>query len=455
MPFLVLLIIALTGSVFFQFFRRAQAIRPKNLFSHFPVYWGLGTGIIYWAFLWTCWWRPFEFYWVVPWLLLLGGVQIIAIFMGRESVQEETGPTLYPRTKTDTVLLLVLAATLIAAMAILFSLPLLDWDARILWALKAKILAAEKTLVSETFRDPYRLHIHPRYPLLVPWITAFLAQFQGAFQEFQYQLMVCVFGLLSVQLFYELNRQANDRQTSLLSCLLLVYTGCWTQGFLQSRVELVLAFYLLLTVRQLLRWLEHRSLADLFLAGIFLFCSASIKNEGLLLAGCCCLGLGMTLLCQNEKRSAFFAVTFLSAIFLLLNAIWFRHLSFIPSVSDENYLHRLHFSGMTEGIQRADEILRGVMACAGDMQQWHLVWIAVPVLFFTVFKIRLHSERFRLLFFLLFSYLAGILIIYLISPWQSIQLHIQVTFHRIMLPMLPVIILLFQEMVSGKPSKSA
>ncbi len=440
-----LLAITSSGLLFWQLVNPARHIRWNDLFSQLPVFFGLGGGLLFYFFLWVCRWGPFQLIWIP---IGIGFLLLMQLVRWRQwaFTSEKPSPFLQSWTRLERTSFLLIILILLVATAALFILPLLDWDTRIIWAFKAKILAAEKTMVSETFRDPYRLHIHPRYPLLAPWQVAFLAQLQGGFREYQIQLVVCLYSLLGVQLFYQLNRQDGARLKGLLACLFLIFTGSWLEGFFSSSVEMVLCCYFMLSLYMAMRWLETRSFKNLFLTGFFLLCCAATKNEGLLLALCLFLSLAVIVVFQKKGRFALLSLAGLGIILLALSAIWFWHISWIPPVSDENYFSRLSFPYIFKGLQRLGAISRHIIAHASDLKKWHLLWISFPLLpILAFFKRRFSSPRFLLLFLISLSYLAGILFIYIISPWRDIHLHINVTFDRIMLPMLPVLIMLLLE----------
>ena len=450
MPVAALLMVWSTGVLSRQLFRPGFDIRPAALIHDLPLSFGLGGGLIFTLFLLCSWAGPFN----LLWLLILPGVILPALFVKRrrEADFPRTPPTPSEAWRpADTIALSFLLLALAAFTALVFGSPLLDWDTRIIWALKAKILAVEKTVVSDAFRNPYRLHIHPRYPLMVPWLTAFISQFDGAYDESHYKLLLTAYSLLSVQLLFQMARRQGDRGTALLLCLIMIFTGSWMSGILNSGVEIVVAFYLLLALQAISRWNDSRHLSELVMAGFFLFCCASTKNEGLLLALALCAAVPFASPAAGSNRFRLAEKAMPALIFASFAALWFRHLSYIPPVSDENYFSRIHFTYLAEGLDRLGTVVKTLAGAAADMKQWHLTWLLPPVIFLGALKKQLFREpTFLLPFLLLLLYLPGIFGIYLLSPWRDIQMHISVTFHRVMLPMLPVILLLFHQVIVGR-----
>jgi len=438
----VLPVVWLTGALALDVLCPAP-LRLRPQLERLPLAFGTGAGLLYLWFLWACLWGA-----VSPLVgaLPLAPLLILPLLRRPPPAPPAAAPPAWA--PGDRLLLGGLAAILLAAAALTLALPLLDWDTRILWALKAKILAGEGTLAVDAFRDPYRLHIHPRYPLLVPWLAALMAQLQGEFAEWQYQLLLLLFAALALWQFFRLLRAAGARREALLLCLVLLGTGAWLGALFNASVELALAFYLLLSLEALLAWLDGRRLPELLLAGFLLFCLAMTKNEGGLLALCLVSALLLILLLAGERRSTLSPLAVLGGVALLCSAAWFWHLQHIPPVSDENYAARLSLAHLRDGSGRIGEILRGVAAQAGNLRQWHLVWFLPGLLPLLAWRRgRLRSDRFLLLFALCLFYAAGIGLVYLLSPWRDIAMHVAVTFDRVMLPLLPVLLLLLQQVL--------
>lgn len=440
-----LLVVWLTGALALDALRPApQSLRAQ--LERLPLAFGLGAGLLHLWFLWACRWGA-----VSPFLGALPlAPLLLARLLRRRPLPADAAGDSRAWSAGERLLLGVLGAALLAAAALTLALPLLDWDTRILWALKAKILAAEGTVVSDAFRDPYRLHIHPRYPLLVPWLAALMAQMQGGFAEWQYQVLLLLFAGLALWQLYRLLRASGARRLALLLCLVLLCTGVWLGAIFDSSVELALVFYLLLALESLLGWLGARRLPELLLAGFFLFCLAMTKNEGVLLALCLWGALLSIQLLAGERRPALFPLGVLGGVFLLCSAVWFWHLLHIPPVSDENYAGRLGLASLRQGSGRLGAILRAAAAQALNLRQWHLLWLLPLVLPALAWgRGVLRSERFLLPLLVLLFYVAGIGVVYLLSPWRDIAMHVAVTFERVMLPLPPLLLLLLQQALAA------
>lgn len=420
---------------------RLPSSSTTSLREEFPTHFGIGAGILYLIFLAG---GGFGRIPLISFHLYLAAVGLLWFFRRipeppRERKHDNSG-----RIDTRNLLLSgVLATFLLSIVAMTLFLPLIDWEARILWALKARILTADPTLASTAFRDPYLLHVHPRYPLLVPFLASWLGRNQGSFLEWQYQILIGAFALLTVWQLHRTLRLRANRPAALLLTIVMASTGAWLNAQFASKVEIVLVFFSLLAVDRMLRWLETRRRIDLILAGAFLSFGAMTKNEGLLLALCACLALFVVVLKEDGARKAIGPAALLSGVFLLLSAPWFGHLLKIPPVSDEQYSTRFTFEAILQGFHRLPQILQAVSARVTDASQWHLLWLAPPCIFANLCRNKFVTDiRLLLPGTLATLYFAGMMTIYGVSPWRDIALHIEVTFDRVALPLLPLFLLM-------------
>jgi len=414
---------------------------------------GLGAAAGYLLFLCGVWLRPFDSSWLAAAPLLLGAAHVWKRTRGAGTPRALAPPDPCPWKPGEIAVAAVVALACGGGLSLLFATPLFDWDARILWALKAKMLATEGTFLTDTFRDPYRLHLHPRYPLLVPWLAALPARVTGVFQERDFQAVAGLAAALGVVQLYRLCRAASSRRGALLGALLMVLTAAWLRNLFAAGVELTLTLFLLLSVQALWRWLERGRTADLVLAAVFLFGGASVKNEGLLLSLCLIAGLGLVQLRRGATGHRDLGPVFvLAALWLLLMSGWWGHLHYIPAVSDENYLGRLRPEHLPQALHRVPLLLREIGAHACDVGTWHLTWAALLLLCLSRWRRGVRADPQSLLLALVcLLYGGGIAVIYLLSPWRDLAQHIGITFDRIFLPLLPLVILLLLRRFAASP----
>jgi hypothetical protein len=420
---------------------RAPSPPAAGIYEKFPACFGLGAGILYLFFLVG---NLTDRVCLLSYHLSLAALGLLWLLRRIRNRPEKENRVVSRRIGTRKLLLPgLLIAFLLSFVALTLLLPIIDWEARILWALKAKILTADPTLGGAAFRDPYRLHIHPRYPLLVPFLASWMARNQGWFLEWQYQLLINTFALLTIWQLHRMLLRLADRTSALLLTTVMAVTGVWLSAQFDSKVETALVFFSLLAVDRMFLWLEARRGIDLALAGAFLYCGAMTKNEGLLLALCACLALFTVLLKESGARGAIRSTAVLAGVFLLLFGAWFVHLVNIPPVSDEQYSARFTFEAFLQGFRRLPLILEATAARVTDVSRWHLLWLTPLFVVADLFRDKFVADR-RLLLAstLAILYLAGLMTAYVISPWRDIALHVDVTFDRVALPLLPLFILM-------------
>lgn len=416
-----------------------------GILKELPTIFGLGAVASFLFFLLASWFGDVSQAAHMLWIFFLG----LLWYLFRKSAvpqQQQNNPLL----PLDLLAFFLLALLVTVNLSLTLYLPILDWDTRILWVLKAKILTLEPTVTGAAFRDPYLLHIHPRYPLLVPFIASWTARMQGTFLETNYQVLIGIFSFLTSWQLYLLLSRMTERKSALIFTFVMACTGVWITAQYNSGIEIPLAFFLLLSVNYLLEWEGERKTADILMAGIFLFGMAMVKNEGLLLAASCLIALFVLLLRQNDIFTVLRSTGLLAALFLILSSAWFAHLLMIPAVSDEQYLSRLTPTVVMNGLERFPVIMTTIMSTITDLRSWHLIWLTpVAVLVCLIFR-RAAVDR-RLIFLLVVSgcYCSGGLLIYIVSPWRDIAMHIDVTLNRVALPLLPLFMIMLT--LVGRP----
>lgn len=350
-------------------------------------------------------------------------------------------------------LLLLLLTTVVF---LTLALPILDWDTRIIWALKAKFLAASPTMKAEVFVDPYRLHIHPRYPLLAPWLGALLAGEGTYFSERVYQGLLLLVGALALWQFAAQVCVVAGRRMALLYTLLFLVSGVWLQALFASSVEIVLVFFLLLALATINRWLESTRRKDLLIAGLFVAALSLTKNEGLLLAMALILGVVAVSWQKENLLSGLQRGGMLALVWLPLYGLWLVQMRLIPAVSDENYWQRLNFETLAAGFSRSDTLVAAVGQRMVAWPLWHLTWLLPAVILLCLWQRRGRlRESGRVAAIVATLYPAGILLVYLLSPWRDLAMHVNVTFDRVMLPVLPLLLLLLATVTAVKGDPDA
>lgn len=445
MAVLPLLLVWLTGLLLVAVLNAPPLSRRSFSLADLPLAFGAGAVLQHLSFLlWS--WRGTVPLWTcatVP--ALLAAAFCWQANRGRTaSLPEHSGRRLSPLAWSGLGSLLLVQALMLLPVV---ELPLFDWEGRMLWAIKAKFLAADFTVAAEPFRDPYRLHIHPRYPLLVPWLTALSGRASGGFQEWHYLAVVGSFALLTTWQLYRYLARSAGLLVALGCCVVLIATSAWYTATINLQVEVVLAFYLLAALCRLAEWLDTGHWPDLFLAGILLAGAAMTKNEGVLLAACASGALAAASWQRGRVVKSLAPAATLLVVVLLLILPWLLQLSAIPAVSDENYLQRLNFTAFAAGAARLPLILRSFAGQMADWALWQLFWLIAPLLVLLSLALwRKITPLVRLAAFVWIGYFSGILVVYVLSPWADIALHVNSSFSRVMLPLLPCSMLLLGQL---------
>jgi hypothetical protein len=183
--------------------------------------------------------------------------------------------------------LLALGAGFVLALAVAGAEPMLHWDERFTWAFKAKIVFHSGTAFDPAFLDPERFHVWRGYPLLVPYVEAFVAWAVGAFDERAIKLVFPVFFFALVGLFAAELRPRIGPGPAAFSALLLAALPAFAvrrveEGgtFFSGYADLPLAAYALAAVLLLQRFRAACRRSDLLLAGACLAFAVLTKRDG-------------------------------------------------------------------------------------------------------------------------------------------------------------------------------
>ena len=91
------------------------------------------------------------------------------------------------------------------------SQPLLSFDARAIWGMKARVIFSYGQIYGEDFFDPYRLHAKQRYPLGIPLAQSFVYHMVGEVDDRLGKIIFPGFFLALCLSFYAALRQFFSR----------------------------------------------------------------------------------------------------------------------------------------------------------------------------------------------------------------------------------------------------
>jgi hypothetical protein len=193
---------------------------------------------------------------------------------------------------------------------------LTGYDARSIYALKARILFDTGTIRSEDFQDAERLHFNPNYPLLLPLVEAQYYWTQGSYTALGLKLLFFAFPLALASIFAgELCSRHTPcavglacdasvrpmfgsqvgRGTAAMLALMLLLTPvcleCFEGAALSGSADMPLAVLLLAGILEISRWIRWPGLRPAIGAALLLGAAAATKAEGMSWIAACLLGM--------------------------------------------------------------------------------------------------------------------------------------------------------------------
>ena len=383
-------------------------------------------------------------------LAVVGGV--VAVRHAMATGRSPSAPS-RPSRPLDRLLTLVLVVGVGLVLAGAISAPLTQWDPRTIWAFKAKILHDAGTVESEHFRDPDRVHPHPRYPLLVPLAEVGLWQWTGRADERTVKVLSPLFLAARLLVMAGLLQEHVGRT----GALLLTATVAWCPmlcvhewGACSAHADVPLAFFHTAATLLLLRWMRTHDLRTAGLAGVCAALGIFTKNEGLALWACNLVGVTVVVIAVRPRR-ALAGWLLLAGVPLLLNLPWLVVQAGLPNVADENYVARLMSGELAPHIHRLPAVAAAV---AYEMfvrvDRWSAIWI-VAVLLVAADLRRACRPRSAVLVGGLVLYVVTIVLMYTVSPWDDISMHMAVSLPRVLVPIVgPAVALMAVQLGTGR-----
>ena len=305
------------------------------------------------------------------------------------------------------------------------------------WGLKAKILFQDRTFLTPDFTDPYIIHPHKHYPLLLPYTETFFYMFQGAANDEAINAIFPLYVIASIGLIYSLQRYLSPSMPRLHALLFTLALAVLPLLVLlpAGYSDIPTSLYLLGTAGFGLLWLagrERKSLLAFAAFGCGLF---FIKSEGmpLLFITVFMLFAWSILKRQAPKRGE--AALLLSPF--LLYAVWLLASLGLPN--DDNYLQQARPDVVINNLGRLAYITISGASMLTDYELYSLL----PLLFLAAVFANLgwlRDTRTGFLLSLLAMFAILVVFFYMITAhdlvWQMDN-----SFDRIILQLIPVAIL--------------
>lgn len=329
------------------------------------------------------------------------------------------------------------------------SWPMIGYDERAIWSLKAKILHAEGGTDGTAFTDPFRVHYHPDYPLLVPLTEYALYESLGSPDErrvrflFFWFLLCATFGLAGAIL------ERAGPLAGLLGALIFVALssvyGREEEGLISSAADIPISFFAFMSVTAFARscWRpgSRSASSELLLSGAFLACALMTKNEGALLFVACALvaiPLGLRGATALSLKDRVLATSGWLAAALIPALPCFAVVARLPNFYDEDFGSMLRAENLAGAVSRIPLVLSSFVSEAAATQRWNLVWLLWP-LSILVPGPRSGVARDRAVDLILALWICAYLAVYCFTPLH-VDFHTKTSLFRLLAHPLPLVI---------------
>ena len=374
--------------------------------------------------------------------VLLGSLMLLWFFLARRP--RETPPLGRPLSPLEWASLAVVGLCVVIAFTDALSQPLLAFDARAIWAFKAKVLYFEQGIYNDAFLDAERLHAKTRYPQLIPLTETFIASVSGGFHEPAIKLLFPCFYVSLVWLVGSELSRAFDRRYVLLCTSLFaslpVFTIYANGGAASGYADLPLAFYITALATRLLRWLQEGSAGNLRLALLFTSLTVFTKTEGLALVLVVFFATALAgWLLYGLKVSSLWPLSATALGGLIWVVPWFLYQARLPVV-DENFMKLLTPENLVAGLNRLPYILRSLgKEFFFKPHLWSFLGISATALFLQSPMSAIRS-RFSSYFWIPLLYVVVLCAIFMVIPWKLEELF-PVALTRLMMHTAPLLFL--------------
>ena len=412
----------------------ARGQRSVNLPEILALSWFFGTGLI--SLL--VWVGGFLF----SGLLLQAFVTVISLGLGtiglylvRRNGMRASVPV--PRRPIEWILIAAVAAQFVAMFYLSFSYGL-GWDGLLNFEIKARYAFLNHGVIPAAyFSDTTRDFTHQAYPPWIPLTELWLYLWMGAAHQFWLKLLFAPFYVAGVILLAILGKRLTGRRwIGLLTAALLFFVPCLTTmpgGVQVGYVDTPISMLYLAAIGYLLCAAEK---TEPFYWRIFALSLALLpwaKREGAILwliAAVC----GVFVLWQTRRSPR--ALFWLLPGFIIMIA-WKAFYSTMGKTELFEYLP-MTFSTLMKNLPRIGPIARGLGTLMIDTVEWSILWPLALIAFVTLFW-RRFDRRVLVLFVAVSGPITIYAAMYIFSGWPDWMAHIEQSFSRLLLHVVPVV----------------
>lgn len=325
--------------------------------------------------------------------------------------------------------------------------PHADWDAIMIWNLRARYLERLPFDLHNAF-SPMINWSHPDYPLLIPGISGLGLALTGE-NPFAPNTVAFIFSLLGPLLLLNSLALLKSRLHGLLAALILLTTPFWLGCGAMMYADVPIAYYMLCIVVSCVLYDREQRSGFLVLAGAFASMAAWTKNEGLMLIPCVIIA---SFIAQRSLRFRARSVASLlcGALPVLLVLIWFKLTLAPPNDLIAGQSSHLTLARLLNPLRLA--IVLGHFAVKavtfGD-------WVVSPIPFFVLFwflsRSHLDTVGARRAMYTVVLMIMGFAVIFLSTP-NDLPQQLNTAGSRLFLQLWPTFIFAIASCVSIVPS---
>jgi hypothetical protein len=331
---------------------------------------------------------------------------------------------------------------------------LTGYDARSIYALKARVLYDSGTIRGEDFQDIQRVHFNPAYPLLMPLVEAQIYWTQGGYAQSGLKLLFLLFPLSLASVYAGQLRRFGARGLAAMLALMLLLTPisleCFEGAGLSGSADWPLAALIFAGVLEISRWIRRPGWRPAVCAALLLGAAASTKAEGVIWIAACAVGLAGTWLLRPAWPTGRQLATGLAGGGVLVLLFGIRQ-AILRQLPDSPY-YPSHFAALDwQWIKQLGDrpavVLRYGLEELVRAKFWNLMW---PCILGSLVLLR-RGRLPTVVWFWRLTAVAGIcaaLLALVITPLHLVY-ELRTSFTRLMLHAFPLAVLIMSEQLAA------
>lgn len=320
----------------------------------------------------------------------------------------------------------------------IMKLPIYDRDGLGIWLTKAKMITLDNTIFSENFLDPYRIHDHPRYPLLLPILES--AYFISSdIDETGVKILFIYIWVLMLGVLYEfINKKSlNAALIAIIIFSLIPAYYTMSDGSLDTGyADIPLSLFYLGAIIFLYNYLYLGEKKFLLGTGLCLAFAIFTKNEG----GAFALSTFIIFFFIKKKKADILTL----ALAILLPVIpWLITVLHLPELYTEHYLS--YVPAFFRHLHRVPVIIKATFLEILNPKHWGIFWPLSIFIFIYSKPKKIDSYLLANIGILFILYLG----IFLITPWE-VEFQMKIVLPRMLLHIAPAIMFLAAQNYSSR-----